>query len=197
MSCGTPKTPGCPTASGYILQHASRHAFLAVLTLSPQCRGSNITSTELLREHRHTTAPWQTCLTIKALMYCLYKFKAQPYNEVACPNCIQTASNRMYFVRAAAVCTKRKICDLELSPSIVYQMQSDPQFFCGRWCISLTEPPREWLAAQFQFSSFVFVLEILCYTLQQRRGSRSRLKAQEYHKVSFPILYTAWTLCPL
>lgn len=36
------------------------------------------------------------------------KFKAQPYDGGSSPQCICPACNSMYFVRAAAVCTKRK-----------------------------------------------------------------------------------------
>ena len=47
-----PKIPGCPTASGHILQYASQRAFLDTLTHNPLCSRRYITVTELLREHR-------------------------------------------------------------------------------------------------------------------------------------------------
>lgn len=36
------------------------------------------------------------------------KFKAKCYDEIACPSRAHAAYNSVYFVRAAAVCAKRK-----------------------------------------------------------------------------------------
>lgn len=35
VKCSMPKVPGCPTTSSHILQYASLHAFLAILTHNP------------------------------------------------------------------------------------------------------------------------------------------------------------------
>ncbi len=36
------------------------------------------------------------------------KFKAHCHDRAVCPSCMHTVCNSMYFVRAAAVCTKSK-----------------------------------------------------------------------------------------
>lgn len=69
MKGNVSKIPECPTASGCILQYAAQHAFLAILTHNPLCRGRYITSTEPLWEHRQmTTAAPQLC-TFHILQY--------------------------------------------------------------------------------------------------------------------------------
>lgn len=87
-------------------------AFLAILTQNPLHSGRYVTSTDPPREHRQMTAHWQMTEAV-----CTSRRVNVHYDEVVCPNCMHTACNSMYFVRAAALCTTRtkEVCDLECS----------------------------------------------------------------------------------
>lgn len=46
VKCSMPQIPGCSTTSGPILQYASQHAFMSILTHNPLLSGGLVTSTD-------------------------------------------------------------------------------------------------------------------------------------------------------
>lgn len=77
----------------HILQYASQHVFLAILTHNPLGSRRVVKSTEPQKEHRKMTLCIDSAMTEA---------------EVVSPNCVHTTCDSMYFVRAVAVRTKSK-----------------------------------------------------------------------------------------
>ena len=55
VKCSMPKVAGCPATSARILQYASQHAFLAILTHNPLRNRKYVILTEPPRENRPVT----------------------------------------------------------------------------------------------------------------------------------------------